>query len=297
MALPNNFFAPSFRTQRLGSFFALLVGIMVFLATFSSVAEVIISAATLNWNQHAENRLTIELPAVGDEATTPQPERIKQTMGLLHAMPGVQNITQLSDHEVEDLLRPWINQPELLKSLPLPTLIDVQRSDNSMVTAEDIRQQIKIIAPDVRVDDHAAWLGDLKHFVHSLVFLAGLMIVLTGCTLAITVNLLCRAIMAAEYETISLLHILGAEDASIAKHFAHHAGRLSIPPACIGFGLGITVAGTLILFVRHLADLSGLSSLLWIVLTAIICLVPVSAVVLTRVTARLSTFSTLDAMP
>jgi cell division transport system permease protein len=297
MSLPRNFFAPSFRQRRLGKLFAVLVGIMVFLATFSMVAEATLSAATLAWSLRSEYHLTIEIPAVEDEAAVPQSEKVKQVINILHVMTGLTHVAQVPNDEVERLLKPWIAEPELLKALPMPALIDAERTPNSILTAEDIRQQIKAAAPDAHVDDHAAWLTDLSRFIHGLVALAALMIVLTSITLAIVVSLLCRAIMAAEHETISLLHIMGADDSDIAHHFGYHACRLSWPPALIGFLFALLSAAGLFYFIYGFINLVAIPLLILIGIGGAILLVPIVAVTLAFVTARISALNTLYALP
>ncbi len=297
MPLPSNFFAPSFRQHRLGWMFSALVGIMVYLATFSAVAEVSLSAATLTWDARAASRLTIEIPPVGDETATPQADRVRQTLGILRAMAGIKNIAQISDEDTVRLLKPWITQPELLKSLPLPVLIDVERAPGSILTADDIRQQIKGPVPDVRIDDHAAWLADLSHFVYGLVAAAALMIVLTALMLALAVNLLCNTIMAAEGDAISLLHIMGATDDDIARHFAYHAGQISWPPTLAGFVLALLSAGGLLFFLRHFADLLAVTPTVWVELGLAVALVPIVTVAIAFFTARVSALNTLYAMP
>src|ERR1700722_17839029 len=117
-------FAPSFRHQKLGWLFIAIVMIMVYIATFAMAAEAALSSVTLSRNQGLANHLTIEIPAVEDESSTPQAARIKQAVAVLHAVPDVINVRPVPEEETERLLQPWIAEPELLKKLPLPALID-----------------------------------------------------------------------------------------------------------------------------------------------------------------------------
>lgn len=297
MALPRHFFAPSFHKGRLGYYFAILVGIIVFLATFSLAAEATLSAMTLTWDHGMSERLTVEIPAVGDEATVPQSERVNQTLSILRAMAGIRKVTLLTDHDAEELLKPWITQPELLKALPIPTLIDIERQPDSLLSAVDVRQQLKNAVPDIEVDDHAVWISDLSYLVHGLVAIGGIMIVMTALTLILAVSLLCRAIMAAESETVALLHVLGAEDEVIARHFAYHAGRLSCFAAFIGFGLAASGAISLLYFMRHFLNPMSISLSFWIELGVSMCVVPLLAVMIAAGSARLATLHDLAELP
>lgn len=297
MALPYSLFSPAFRYQHLRWFFVALVGIMVYVATFATAAEATLSAITLTWDMSAQSRLTVEIPAVSDEATMSQDERMHQTLALLRPMPDILSVTPLPEDEAARLLKPWINQPELLKSLTLPLLIDVERKPGSNLSAAAIQDKLKTVGDDIHVDDHAAWLKDMEHLVHGLAFMAGLIILLTALTLIMAVSLICRAIMATERETISLLHTIGAEDEVIAKNFQSHAQHLAGRAAWVGFGLALISAGILLFFLRHFADASLLQPLHWFGLAVSILIVPLAAIWMAALSARLSALKLLQVMP
>ena len=119
MPLPRNLFAPSFRRQRASLLFTAIVGFMVFTATLSVIAETTLTGLSLHWDTNSSNMLTVEIPAVSDESTLSQAERVQQSLAVLHAMPNIAHINVLSDTDTADLLKPWISDPSLLKSLPV----------------------------------------------------------------------------------------------------------------------------------------------------------------------------------
>jgi len=297
MPLPRHFFAPSFRHRHLGAFLATIVGTMVYVAVFVTAAEASLATVTLAWNKDVSSRLTVEIPAAGDETATPQAERIKQATSILRAMPDIASVTPIKESEAARLLQPWIDDAELLKSLPVPSLIDVTVKTGSTLSADDVRQQLKTTLRDVRVDDHAAWMADLARFVNGLVVFGGVMIALTFLTLILAVSLLCRTVIATERDTIGLLHIMGADDADIARHFESHARRLALPAAGLGFVLAIISAAGLLYFMRHFANPLTLQQAHWVMLGAAVALVPLLAVWVASLSARLSSLNYLRTMP
>lgn len=297
MALPRTLFAPAFRYQYLRWFFAALVGIMVYVATFATATEATLSALTLTWDMKAQSQLTVEIPPIGDEAAQSQEERVQQALALLRPIPGIKSATALPEEETRQLLKPWIDQPELLKLLTLPTLIDIERDNASNPTAADIHDRLKSVSRDIRVDDHSSWLTDMRHLVHGLFAIAGVIIFLSGLTLVISVTLVCRAIMATEHETISLLHMMGAEDNLIARTFQRHSIALSQRAAWVGFALALLSAGILLFFFRHFADIGALQLTHWLGIVLFLLLVPLAAITLAAVSARLSVLRILRAMP
>lgn len=297
MSIPTKLFAPCFRHQKLGLFLTIMVGIMVYVATFAMSAEATLSAITFTWDRGMQSRLTVEIPATDDENSVPQADRVQQIINVLHTMPQVATVLPLSDEDTIRLLKPWINQPELLKVLPVPTLIDIERKPDTLLEAEDVRQQLKSIVSDVRVDDHTSWLSDLNNLVNGLTLIAALVILLTGITLIIAVSLICHAIIATEQETMSLLHVLGATDDDIAHHFQIHTRRLSWPAALVGFFLAMASTAVLLFFLRHFADPSMLEWSHWMVLGIMTFLIPIAAVIIASSAAKSSVLKLLYTMP
>ncbi len=297
MALPRHLFTPSFRQQHLGRSFAAIVGIMVFIASFATAAEAALLTVSYLWGQTIETRLTVEIPAVGDEAAQPQAERVKQATGIIRAIPGVGFAMPMADDEVTRLLEPWFNDSDLLKTLPLPTLIDVERKQDATITADQIQTEVRKVVSDAHVDDHGAWTQDVWRLVRGLSMIGGVTIALTGFTLIIAVTLICRAVMAAEHETIALLHLLGTDDRDIAHHFQLQAERIALRAASIGFLCALAVTGALLYATRHIADLSTLEIRHWVGLGAAAFFVPVCAIGIAALTARLSVLRMIKSFP
>ena len=297
MSLPRHLFTPAFRHQHLGRSFAAIVGIMVFIASFATAAETVLLTAGYLWGRTMETRITVEIPAVGDETAMPQGERVRQASSVLRAMPDVGLVVPLSDDEVGRLLRPWFDKPELLKALPLPTLLDVERKAGTTLSAAQIQEALKNVVADARVDDHGAWTQDVWRLVRGLTILGALTIALTAITLILTVSLICRAVMAAEHETISLLHLLGAENKDIARHFQKQAEHIALRAATIGFLIALAVTGVLLFATRHIADLSALRFGHWAGLGIVALFVPLCATVLAAATARIAVMRLIRSFP
>jgi cell division transport system permease protein len=297
MSLPRHLFTPAFRVQHLGRSFAAIVGIMVFIASFATAAETVLLTASYLWGQTMETRLTVEIPAVGDEASMPQAERVRQAVSVLRALPDVGMVSPLSDSEVERLLGPWFNKPELLRALPLPTLIDVDRKPGAELSAQKIQAALKNVVSDAKVNDHGAWTRDVWRLVRGLTLLGGLTIALTALTLVIAVSLICRAVIAAEHETISLLHLIGAENKDIARHFQSQASRIAARAAAIGFLFALFLTLGLFFSTRDIMNLSSLEWIHWVSVGIVSLLVPFCATAIATVTARISVMRLIETFP
>ncbi|MDD4616231.1 MAG: hypothetical protein PHW76_03830 [Alphaproteobacteria bacterium] len=297
MSLPRHLFTPSFRHQHLGRSLAAIVGIMVFIATFAVAAEAVLLTAGYLWGRNLETRLTVEIPAVGDEATLPQAERVRQALSILRAMPQVAQASPVSDGDVTRLLEPWFDEPQLLKALPLPTLIDIERKPGADLSARQVGDALKPAVSDARVNDHGTWTKDIWKLVRGLTILGGMTIALTALALVIAVNLICRTVIATERETISLLHLMGAENIDIARHFQLQATHIVAKAALAGFCAALAIISILLFCTRNIADLSTLQWGHWFGVAFAAALVPACATVIAAVAARFSVMRLIEDFP
>lgn len=297
MSLPRHLFTPAFRHQHLGRSLAAIVGIMVFIASFAMAAEAVLLTASYLWGRTMEDRLTVEIPVIEDKQDISHQTRVDQALAVLRAMPEVDLALALSENEVERLLKPWFENTELLKALPLPTLIDVERKPTTELTPEKVRTALQDVVADARVNDHGSWTKDIWKLVHGLTLLGGLTIALTAIALIIAVNLICRTVIATERETISLLHLMGAENADIARHFQSQTAGIAGRASAVGFLSAVGIILVLYYLTRDLADLSSLDLSHWAGVAAFSLAIPFSATAIATVAARFSVMRLIKTFP
>ena len=291
--LPGNIFSPTFKKQRLGWLFTAIMTIMVYLATLAMALQATISSTSMGWDQKQQGRFTIEFPQQGEENITLLEGQIKLTLTALASMEEIQEAARLPDSEIAHLLQRWIADPEMVKALPLPTLIDVQVKPDKNISADLIRQRLSSITPNVRVNDHADWLMQMHNIMLALALLGWILLTLTAVALIIAINLICRAVMAVEQKTIELMHVMGATDKTIADTFAQHTYNLSWPAAVLGFALAVFTAGSLSLMMHYFTATGSASLTTWIVPGLMLIAVPCLAVIGSVITARLAALSLL----
>ena len=295
MSLPKNLFATAFRQQRLGLMLATIMAIMVYLATLAMAIPASLAQTTLAWDHAVAGRLTVEIPPASEEdGGVAQAGRVKQVVAALKAMPDVAQVDPVAAAETLRLIKPWVRDPALLVTLPLPQLIDVQAAENKTIDAEGLRQKLEPFVKGVQVDAHADWLAQWVRVARGVSVLAALTVVLAGLTLMMVVSLICRAAMAVQHETIELLHLLGATHADVARQFQRHAFHLAWPAAVVGFLCAVVTAGILGALLRFFVDQPFTPDWRFAV---VLGLVPLAAIAGAMMTARFSVLRLLRRMP
>jgi cell division transport system permease protein len=242
-------FGAAFRQRRLGLLTRLIVAALIYLACLTTMAEGALTHALAGWGQDLGARLTVQLAPSSIETEAQRAERVRALTAALMDMPELDQVTLVSDEETLRLLQPWIADEALLKTLPLPTLIDVRVKTGRHLDPGALAERIASFGEGMKVDGPGEWLASVRHMIKGVQAVVGALIALTLGVLVVAVALIGRAVLASQRETIDLLHLLGATDRTLANAFQAEILRLTAPAALLGAALaGATAWGLMALF-------------------------------------------------
>lgn len=278
-----------------------IVALMVFLAALAAALAIVVGSAVGQWDNGLAGRLTVQVPDQGlgepiGPAETPSPA-VAAALRLLLATPGVAAAAPLQPTAVTALLEPWLGDAAGDIGLPLPTLIDVELAPGVPVDGSALAAQLATVVPGVAIDDHRIWLGGLIDLARAVQLIALAVVALIGVSAVGAVVFATRSGLAVHYGIIELLHQIGARDAYVARQFQAHALRLGLRGGIFGTGAAALVIGGIALAAGGVqsAFMSSLSlaPAQWAPLAA----VPVAAIAIVIITARLTVLRALARMP
>jgi cell division transport system permease protein len=205
-----------------------LFALIGYLAAIGGLALVLISDDLREWNRSLGNSLTLQIPADASAA------RLETVLALLRQTAGIRGVRLLEPAETARLLEPWLGPAAAIDTLPVPRLIDLRIDPDTAIDFADLRQKLSSIVPGAQLDDHRQWLGNFRGAairLESLIAVAMAAIVVLA--IALTVSLTHTG-LALHGETVELLHLIGAEDADIARPFQADALRRGLLGGAIG---------------------------------------------------------------
>ncbi|MDX9689905.1 MAG: hypothetical protein EOM37_00660 [Proteobacteria bacterium] len=287
MSIPNNLFATAFHEQRLGMMFVILMTVLVYLGSLAMAAQAALGRTSVAWGDELQTRMTLELPFLNGEGQAERQKMADKLLQELSTNPDIASVKQISDEEKQRLLESWVSDDELLRSLPLPVLIDVQLKGAVQSGADRVKERLSLPYQKVKVYSHAGWMNTLMGFLNVLGYLSIIMIILTFFTLVTVVAVIARAVTAVQKDTIELMHFIGASDNLIAVQFQNHIQRLSLPASVAGFGLAGLTLIVIILILNTSGGLSVVAPMSWVTIVFVMTLVPLCATALSVVSARL----------
>lgn len=278
-----------------------IVAVMVFLAALATAFAITVGDAIDAWDSTLTGRVTVQVP-VGDADPAIAERRAADVVSRLEALPGVASAAVLPDAAVRTLLEPWLGPAPGGDSeggaldLPLPLLVDVELAGGG-VDAAQLRAALADVGPDIAVDDHRVWLSALIDLARLVEAIALLVLLLIGASAIAAVVFATRSGLAVHAPIVELLHLMGAHDAYVAHQFQHHAMTLGLRGGIIGSIAAIAVLGAIFWFARNIdATLlpGGAPGAVDLVLLAA---VPLAAIAIAMVTARLTVLRALARLP
>jgi len=214
------------------------VGLLVFLATLAFSVGMFLSTAGETWRQNVSGTLTIQIPA-GERAV--QAERVDSVIQLLRKTPGIVFVRPIPDAEIAALLEPWLGKQVLGLELPMPDLIDATVGPDAQLDLASLSTRLSQVVPGAVVDDHAVWLRRLTDFAAIAQTISFAVMIVILISAVATVIFTTRTGLAIHSDVVEVLHLIGAQDAYIARQFQSYTLRLAAAGAAIGFALGAAV--------------------------------------------------------
>lgn len=190
--------------------------VMIFMCTITLAGAFTIFNATATWTHEARNDFTVQIVPGTNDGLDGQ---ISSVLETLRATPGIAAAEPLNDSEIAALLEPWIGAGNLTADLPIPALIAAQVEAGASIDYDALQAKLRQLAPGATVDDHQEWLGDVARMAGGLEAIAAVAVVLM---LAATVSIVVfgsRARLAAHWDSVEIVHLMGANDAVIRDEF------------------------------------------------------------------------------
>ncbi len=223
------------RSDASGRFLPWIIALMVYLAVTGGITQVWLGDALDNWNSVLASTWTLQV------AADASPARLEMTLGALRQTKGIVSVRVLDLAETGKLLEPWLGSSVPIDTLPLPRLIDIQVDPGVPVDLPTLHKQLAAIIPEAQLENNGAWLGDMRKFARRVEGLIALGVAVVTLLTVTIVVFTARIGLSIHRSIIELMHLLGAEDAYIARQFQVHALSLGLRGGIIG---GIAAAVT-----------------------------------------------------
>ncbi|ACJ01437.1 cell division protein FtsX [Rhodospirillum centenum] len=278
-----------------GRFLPWIIALMVYLASLSLVAAMVMSDLAARWDTGLSGSLTVQVrPLSGKDAPTVE-ARVQDVLKRLEGRPSVTEVRALPHEEAVRLVEPWLGSGALLDDLPVPALIDLSLRPDA--DAKALAAELKGAVPGVEVDDPGDWLAGLRRLAATVQWVSAAVVGLIGAVAVASVIFAASAGLAVHRAEVELLHVIGASDGYVAGQFQRHVLRLTLIGGAAGLVLALLTLWGLDAAAQNLTAALlprlSLTAEQWLSLAG----VPAAAALLAAVTARLTVMRALERLP
>lgn len=273
-----------------------IVALMVYLAILALAGSLVLQRGMRHWGEGLTGTLTVQVPQPDQPNTALQITRVDKVIQVLKALPDVDQVRVIPESEIAALLQPWLGSGGLVRDLPLPTLIDVKLKAGRLADPDQARRLLAAAIPGTLLDDHDEWRQKLGRLAQAVAMIGFTILGLIAAASVLIVVFSTRAGLLVHKDSIEILHMIGAHDRYIARQFQTRALRLG----SYGAGVGAVLSLLTLAIMGYLG--SGIEDQLLprfhlaLVDWAMIIAMPLVAILLTTVTARLTVLRVLRQM-
>lgn len=215
-----------------------VVAIMTFLASMTTGAVVLVSAAASEWQSEVAREITIQVrPQSGYDLEA----EVRKTAELARTTTGVAEVRPYTKEESSRLLEPWLGKGLVIDDLPVPRMIVLKLASGAALDLPALRKALSEQVAGASIDDHRGWIDQMRTMSRTAVLAGILILLLVFAATALTVTFATRGAIATNRPVVEVLHFIGAPDSFIAGHFQRYFLWLGIKGGAIGAGAAIAL--------------------------------------------------------
>jgi cell division transport system permease protein len=208
-----------------------VIAILTFLAALCAGGAELVAHSSSQWRASIAREVTIQ---IRPSARADTDALVAKAVELARAAPGVARVEPYSREDSARLLEPWIGTGAGLADLPIPRVVTVTLADGGRADMAALRARLAAEVPGATLDDHALWLRRLSSMANTVVFVGVGLVLLVLAAAGLAVAFATRGAMAGNKEIVDVLHLVGGDDAFIAREFQSRFLQLGLKGGAVG---------------------------------------------------------------
>ncbi len=219
-----------------------VIAILTFLAALSAGAAVLAARASEQWRGAVANEMTIQIrPDVRRDIEAD----LAQAVGMAAGVGAIESVRVVPRAESDKLLEPWLGAGLDLVELPVPRLIVLKIKAAAAPELAAFGAALRREVPSASLDDHRLWVRRLSTMANTIILSGVAVVLLVLCAAGLAVAFATRGAMAGSRDSVEVLHLVGADDAFIAREFQSRFVQLGLRGGAVGGVAAIVVIGLL----------------------------------------------------
>jgi cell division transport system permease protein len=219
-----------------------VIAILTFLAALSAGAAVLAARASDQWRGAVANEMTIQ---IRPDARRDIEADLAQAVAMAAGVAAIESVRVVPRSESDKLLEPWLGTGLDLVELPVPRLIVLKLKSASAPELAAFGAALRSDVPSASLDDHRLWVRRLSTMANTIILSGVAVVLLVLCAAGLAVAFATRGAMAGSRDSVEVLHLVGADDAFIAREFQSRFVQLGLRGGAAGGLAAVVVIGLL----------------------------------------------------
>lgn len=219
-----------------------VIAILTFLAALSAGAAVLAARASEQWRGAVANEMTIQ---IRPDARRDMDADLARAVAMAAGVSAIESVRVVPKAESDKLLEPWLGTGLDLVELPVPRLIVLKLKSSADPDIAAFGENLRRDLPSAILDDHRLWVRRLSTMASSIILAGAAVVVLVLAAAALAVGFATRGAMAGSRDSVEVLHLVGADDAFIAREFQTRFVQLGLKGGGVGGLAAIVMIGVL----------------------------------------------------
>lgn len=219
-----------------------VIAILTFLAALSAGAAVLAARASEQWRGAVANEMTIQ---IRPDSRRDIEADLAQAVAMAAGVSGIESVRVVPKAESDKLLEPWLGTGLDLVELPVPRLIVLKLKNGGNADLAGLSTALRRDLPSAILDDHRMWVRRLSTMASTIILSGVTVVMLVLLAAGLAVAFATRGAMAGSRDSVEVLHLVGANDAFIAREFQTRFILLGLKGGAAGGAVAIVVIALL----------------------------------------------------
>lgn len=216
-----------------------IIGVMIFLLSLFVAAASLMNTSLERWQAGFENKLTIEIPLASDSGRTSS--TVNQVVNAMRTMPQVNKVEVVRSDQLQDLIRPWVGQVDLLGNFQLPVLLDVELKPQTEVDLTVLTSYLRQYAAGIQVERYTQWQQLITNLSYVFKSASYIIAILVAVAALLTVGLITRSGLIIHQNIVDIMRLIGANNRYVASQFQNQAFYVAFKGGIIGALLALPI--------------------------------------------------------
>jgi cell division transport system permease protein len=208
-----------------------VIAILTFLAALSAGAAVLAARASEQWRGAVANEMTIQ---IRPDSRRDMEADLSQAVAMAAGVASIESVRVVPKAESDRLLEPWLGTGLDLVELPVPRLIVIKLRGGVGPDLAAFGAALRRDLPSAILDDHRLWVRRLSTMASTIILSGVTVVMLVLAAAGLAVAFATRGAMAGSRDSVEVLHLVGANDAFIAREFQTRFVQLGLKGGAVG---------------------------------------------------------------